>query len=141
MKMVSPFKANRGTVRSSSKAIRELTQLHFRHHSERAAWRDQLEALKTTLEELPNPSPSNQPSEASIIYLRERCKDLEEMVEREKKTTRLLTEALEKVNNEAEKRQRQLQVELENEKRKSDEANSRLAELLRVINRISQNRG
>jgi hypothetical protein len=134
MQMVSPVKPAPNRSSTGNKALRELTQIHFRQHSERVAWRDQLEALRTTLHELPKAAESeDQSNRTAVLYLREKCKDLEVKLAEERTAYHMLKESLEKEKQEAAIREHMLLQALQQEKQRRKENNDRTTDLLRAV--------
>jgi len=124
--MVSPLKASPRTARM----VRELTQIHFRQHTERISWRSQLVALKDALEDVPRLL-EEQPDNA-FSRLQARCRVLEEEVAQEKLQVKRLEIQLEKQRRAFQSQVTSLEKRLEDEKSKRIRASGRVRELLQT---------
>jgi chromosome segregation ATPase len=136
MEMLSPLKQIPSL--RSAKGMRDLLQIHIRQHLERSAWRTQLEALRSTLENLPSgQSPLDtglRTENASMLFLRERCEDLESRLAEARDFNAQLHEQFYKKKAEDDALMTELREELRKERRKRQAAQAKVVEFIRAVN-------
>jgi hypothetical protein len=133
-KMVSPMKSPPQTV----EMIKEITQIHFKQHSERTAWRAQLIALRNNLSPQEPLRTNERESNSTISLLQARCSSLEDELRRERQKERSLKSKLEEQKLAFEAKIQALTKEVLQERERRNNVADRARKLVKTIERSRQ---